>query len=180
MHHYLESALQLMNDATARFEEADLVRRPAEGKWSPAEHVEHLSLTFSGTARMFQKLVAAHAQSAPVLQLPIALKLRPSTPREWLGVLMVVELGRMPAGREAPKFAVPKGLSGSAALAAFREHVRSMDGALREAELMFGTSGSVAEHLILGPLTINQWRRFHFVHTRHHMRQVASMNLLQA
>jgi hypothetical protein len=178
MHHYLESALQLMKIATSGFLESDLTRRPAEGKWSPAEHVEHLSRIFSGTARLFRKLVAAEAVSMQGQPSPIQRPLRNATAQEWFGVLMVVELGHMPGGRKSPDFAVPKGLFGAAALAAFREHIYSMDEALYDAERMFGTSSPVAEHLILGPLTINQWRRFHFVHTRHHMRQIETMKYL--
>jgi hypothetical protein len=29
--------------------------------------------------------------------------------------------------------------------------------------------------VVLGPLTIPQWRRFHLVHTQHHMKQVARL-----
>jgi hypothetical protein len=178
MHHYLESALQLMNEATAGFEEGDLVHRPAEGKWAPAEHVEHLSLTFSGTARMFRKLIASGSSSQQTQErrLPEPLTVRKPTPKEWLSVLMVVEFGHMPRGRKSPEFAVPKGLFGGAAMAAFHEHIQSMDEAFRDAERLFGTSGPVATHIVLGPLTINQWRRFHFVHTRHHMRQVKAIS----
>jgi hypothetical protein len=177
MHHYFESAMQLMNEATAGMQESDLVRQPAEGKWAPAEHLEHLSLTFGGTARLFRKLIASGAWSLHAKQQnPASVSnVRKTTPQEWLGVLMVVELGRMPGGRKSPEFAVPKGMTGSAALAAFRENMRSMDEALREAENLFGTSGPIATHIFLGPLTVNQWRRFHFVHTRHHARQIRAM-----
>jgi hypothetical protein len=177
MHHYLESALRLMDDATAGFDDGGLVRRPAEGKWAAAEHVEHLSLTFSGTARMFRKLTASGYPTVVGQQRQLAnpLGIRQATPKEWLSTFMVVEMGHMPGGLKSPDFAVPKGLFGGAALAAFREHIHSMDEALRDAEFKFGTSGPVALHIVLGPLTINQWRRFHFVHTRHHMRQVKTI-----
>jgi len=28
------------------------------------------------------------------------------------------------------------------------------------------------DHLFLGPLTANEWRKFHWVHGRHHARQI--------
>jgi hypothetical protein len=28
------------------------------------------------------------------------------------------------------------------------------------------------DHLILGPLTAGQWRKFHWVHGQHHARQI--------
>jgi hypothetical protein len=47
-----------------------------------------------------------------------------------------------------------------------------MDVALDEAELRFGPSVPLMDHPVLGPLTIDQWRTFHWVHTRHHARQI--------
>jgi len=35
-------------------------------------------------------------------------------------------------------------------------------------------AGKMLDHPIIGALTIDQWLRFHFVHTRHHARQIAS------
>jgi hypothetical protein len=29
------------------------------------------------------------------------------------------------------------------------------------------------DHPILGPLTVDQWRKFHVVHTEHHVRQIS-------
>jgi hypothetical protein len=165
MHHYLESALCHMNQATVGLDDAALARRPWEGKWSPMEHVEHLSLSFKGTARLFRSITAAGRVEVPT-----------PTPQQWLNVLLVVELGLFPSGRKAPEFVEPQGLGASAALAAFREHIREMDEAINDAECQFGTYCSVAKHPILGPLTVNQWRRFHFVHTRHHMRLIEDLS----
>jgi hypothetical protein len=30
----------------------------------------------------------------------------------------------------------------------------------------------VLDHLILGPLTAAQWRKFHWIHGRHHVKQI--------
>src|SRR5438045_8398259 len=38
-----------------------LARRPAPGKWSASEVLEHLAITYSSTARMLQKVARAAA-----------------------------------------------------------------------------------------------------------------------
>jgi len=46
---------------------------------------------------------------------------------------------------------------------------------LAECERRFGKRSKLANHFILGPLTAQEWRRFHWVHTRHHMKQIARL-----
>ena len=52
------------------------------------------------------------------------------------------------------------------------DNVRLMDEALAHAAAQFGTRVKILDHPILGPLNIRQWRKFHWVHTRHHARQI--------
>jgi len=47
-----------------------------------------------------------------------------------------------------------------------------MDASLADAERRFGHRTRVLFHPILGPLTAQQWRRFHLVHGRHHLKQI--------
>jgi hypothetical protein len=66
-------------------------------------------------------------------------------------------------------------MSGEAALQTIRENLAAMDQGLAECEQRFGAQVKIADHVVLGPLTIPQWRRFHWVHTRHHMKQIARL-----
>jgi hypothetical protein len=49
--------------------------------------------------------------------------------------------------------------------------IAAMDAILAKCEAQFGR-GKVLDHPILGPLTAAQWRKFHFVHGRHHVKQI--------
>jgi hypothetical protein len=33
----------------------------------------------------------------------------------------------------------------------------------------------VGRHFLLGPLRVDQWRRYHVLHLRHHLRQMADV-----
>jgi hypothetical protein len=43
---------------------------------------------------------------------------------------------------------------------------------LDDCERRFGTRTKIMDHLFLGPLTADEWRKFHWVHGRHHARQI--------
>jgi hypothetical protein len=162
MHPLLDATQAAIDSQTAGLNAADLERHPP-GKWSPAGILEHLSITFEGTRRNLQKCLDTGARRATR-----------STLRQRLGVLVVIELGRFPTAAEAPPPTRPKGLSGAAALAAIRRNLPAMDAVMTECEARFGRQGKIADHPLLGPLSLRQWRRFHYVHTRHHMRQIAA------
>jgi hypothetical protein len=53
-------------------------------------------------------------------------------------------------------------------------HIADMDRVLAECARRFG-AGKLANHFILGPLSAHQWRKFHWVHTRHHMKQITRL-----
>jgi hypothetical protein len=55
-----------------------------------------------------------------------------------------------------------------------------MDQGLAECEQRFGSEVKMADHVVLGPLTIPQWRRFHLIHTRHHMKQIERLRAADA
>lgn len=71
-----------------------------------------------------------------------------------------------------------KGLSGEAALDAIRRNLTAMDRVMADCEARFGPRSRIANRPILGALSVRQWRRFHFVHVRHHMKQIARVRLL--
>jgi hypothetical protein len=156
----LQQVREAIEAATSGMSAGQLEQHP-EGKWSAAGILEHLSITYGGTARLMCKCLEGGKPlaSAPTLKHRLA---------AWL----VTGVGYLPTGRPAPEFAKPKGLGGEVVLNTIHENLVEMDKALAECEQRFGREAKIADHVVLGPLTIPQWRRFHLVHTQHHMKQI--------
>lgn len=152
----IESAIEGMTDE-------QLTWHP-DGKWSSAGILEHLSLAYGRTAERMK----------PVVQQD-ELDVRKSTFREWVGGLIVLKLGRIPAGRKAPEGLSPKGTSPRQVIASIKQNLSELDSVLQQCEARFGDKRTVLVHTILGPLSTREWRRFHCVHTLHHMRQIQAL-----
>ena len=154
MHSYLQRVQQAIDEAVRGLSLEQLAWH-REGKWSAAAILEHLSLTYSGTAKGLQRGLDA-----------------PST-RQRVASFVVTGLRFMPPGRKAPAMVVPKGASPETVVADVRRNLIAADDAISRCEARFGTGVKIANHPILGPLTARQWRTFHLVHARHHMKQIA-------
>jgi Protein of unknown function (DUF1569) len=135
------------------------------GKWSTAEILEHLSLTYSGT----------RAGCDRCLKEGKCLARSPSL-RDRLATLVVVSCGHLPEGRQSPAAARPKGMPAESVLAEIDQKIVAMDERLRMCEERFGGRVKLMDHPILGPLTVQQWRKFHWVHARHHMKQIEALH----
>jgi hypothetical protein len=61
------------------------------------------------------------------------------------------------------------------AVAAIREYLKQMEQGIACCEERFGTRVKIMNHPILGPLTTQEFCKFHFVHTRHHMKQIENL-----
>lgn len=156
----LQTALEAIDRATNRMTSEQMTWHPAE-KWSAAEILEHLSLAYGRTA---DRMKSALQESAP--------EVRRRTFREWAGGLIVLKLGKIPPGRKAPEALSPRGVSPDKALNSARTNLAELDRAIDQCQERFGSSGNILIHAILGPLSTSEWRRFHCVHTLHHMRQI--------
>lgn len=163
MHPLLQQTLDGIERATAGMTPSDLERHPS-GKWSAAGILEHLAITFDGTRRNLGKCLERGTRRAS----------RPTLGQRY-AVWRVVELGLFPAGVQAPPMTVPKGLPGASVLDEIRRSIAGMDAVMADCERRFGPRGALANHPILGPLSLRQWRRFHWVHTRHHLRQIVRL-----
>lgn len=135
-----------------------------EGKWSSAGILEHLSLAYARTAERMK----------PVVQLD-KVDLRKGTIKELTGVFIVLKLGRIPSGRKAPEALLPKGESPRQVVASIRQSLSELDEVCKKCEARFGDKKKVLLHTILGPLSVHGWRRFHCVHTLHHMKQIQGL-----
>src|ERR1022692_2704648 len=95
---YLERLRQELEDAVGNGSASDLGVAPA-GKWSAAQILEHLFLTYKHTSR---GLIKCLEQGAPLAT--------PATLKHRFATLLVVNLGYMPGGRKAPERAIPQGM----------------------------------------------------------------------
>ena len=163
MHTDLTQALHAIDSTTREMTPEQLSCHP-EGKWSAAEILEHLSITFSSTVRVMEKCLESGETraTAPTLYHRAA-------------AFLVTEIGYFPSGRQAPEFARPKGIAAEQAVQQIRENLAAMDTSLGRCEERFGLKVKIANHPVLGPLNLRQWRRFHLIHTRHHMKQIEAL-----
>jgi hypothetical protein len=161
MHPHLERCLAIVLDASRDGGAQFSVRRDA-ARWSPAEIVEHLTRAYSGTAKGFERCIEKGA--------PLATS---TTLKQRLQQFALIGLGYFPEGRHAPKHIIPTGeLDLNAVLDAVRRDLARLDESAIKARAALGP-GKMLDHPILGALTIDQWLKFHVVHTAHHAKQIA-------
>jgi hypothetical protein len=132
-------------------------------RWNTQQVVEHLILTYQLTSKTLEKRLEKRR--------PTSAK---CTPLEWWLQLIVLSRGRMPKGAPAPLETVPAGshpLSGHELAWKLSSEAEKMDELLSRCRAQFGLQ-RVASHTILGPLRVDQWRRFHVIHGTHHLAQV--------
>jgi Protein of unknown function (DUF1569) len=137
-------------------------------KWSIQQIIEHLLLTYSSTETVINTRLEKRTptRAKPTL-----------THRVFCHA--VTRWGYFPTGRAAPPLVSPQPtthpLSGVDLTHAAAEHLAHLDQLLAEAETLFGPNSRCATHAVIGPLTTNQWRRFHLVHGEHHLKQIAAI-----
>lgn len=160
MNPYLQSCLAVVLDATAGVSPDAAARRSGD-RWSVVEIVEHLQRSYSGTAKGFERCLEKNS--------PLATR---ATFKQTVQTFALINLGYFPKGRQAPKHIIP---SGAIALPEVIEGVKKdlawLDNAAARAKQAFG-SIRVMDHPILGAFSVDQWLRFHLVHTRHHEKQI--------
>lgn len=160
MDSYLQRLQDAITSATRGMDAAALTRHPA-GTWSAAQVLEHLYLTYTGSVKGFERCLHEGR--------PLA---RTVTFKERVAILLVTELGYFPEGRKAPERTIPQGMGGEEVKKAIAEKLAAMDDLITRCETRFGRSTRILDHPVLGPLTARQWRKFHWVHARHHMKQI--------
>jgi len=141
----------------------ELARRP-EGnseKWNAAMILEHLALSYSGTTKGMERCLAA---GKPLARRPTVI--------DRVKALAVVRFRYLPTGRQAPERTRPRGADPQKVLAEFGEHIERMEAAIAACEQRYGRSAKLLDHPVIGPLSASQWRGFHCVHGRHHIKQI--------
>ena len=141
--------------------------RALPGKWTSAQILEHLRLTFIATSKGI----------LGVMEIGRPLGSKPTLP-DRLRTFWVAKLGLMPSGRTAPKQPVPGDGFEDNTLRRFYDGLVAMDATLADAERRFGVSVKLLDHPVLGPLSAKEWREFHRTHARHHLKQMAKRTRL--
>ena len=157
---HLDRLRAALEGVLAKASGEDLEKAPA-GKWNSAQILEHLYLTYNGTNKGIAKCVAEGK--------PLATK---ASVKHRFRRLVVVGIGYMPGGAKAPERSKPKGMLGGEVRGTILAEMEKMAAGLDECEKRFGVRTKIIDHPILGPLTADEWRKFHWVHGRHHARQI--------
>jgi hypothetical protein len=160
MDFYLEQLLRELEETMTVTSSQAMDKGPA-GKWTPAEIFEHLFLTYHHTNKGLVRCLEKG--------MPLGTR---STLRHRLSTLLVINLAYYPKGRKAPERAVPKGMSADEVRHVILPELQRMDASFAECERRFGAGVKILDHPILGPFNVGQWRKFHWVHGRHHTRQI--------
>jgi hypothetical protein len=151
-----ERTRHAIESAVAGLTPEDLARARGD-RWSPGQILEHLELTYVGTAKSMRKAL----EKGP--------RVLPTSWTQRVQKWFVVGIGYVPSGRKAPEAVQPRGGTPSS-VPSVLEHLREMDAAIAAFEQKFGCARHY--HPTMGMLTTREWRRFHLVHTRHHMKQI--------
>ena len=139
---------------------------PQSQSWTTQEVIEHLVLTYRNTGALFDRYLARNSPSS-----------QPITAKHRILQYLVIRCGGFPRGVSAPEHVRPgksgmPPMNGDELCACLRSELEKLDAKIDECSKAFAKA-SFAPHFIFGPLTAEQWRRFHFVHGRHHLKQLA-------
>jgi len=134
-------------------------------KWCVQGLIEHLILTYRSTSGVLEdRLQKGRPTQAPRTAEHEA---------RWRNTIM---RGRFFEGGQAPERVRPgqlnlRPLSGAELASQLLAEIEKVDHLLNECAEKFGTQ-PMASHFAFGPLSVEQWREFHTVHTRHHLTQL--------
>lgn len=144
----------------------DLQQKPSATAWSRQQVVQHLLLAYSGTTQELDRRLAKGTVTH-----------RRPTLKQRIGQFTLIRCGHFPGGVAVPDMVRPERsdlppLDGPALAAEYRHCIADMDQAIDRAQAQWGSKTAVATHPLLGPLNTWQWRKFHAVHTLHHVKQM--------
>jgi hypothetical protein len=165
---HLARALAELDRILAMASLAPLSAKPRADKWSAAEILEHLDKTYSGTARLFEKILENGE-----------LRVRPSNMKQRVAKLIVIGFGHMPGGLKAPEIVVPVGAPPDEVVGRVRTDFLCMAELQARITQRYGKR-PVGQHPVLGALNAYAWAKFHWVHSHHHFQQIDTLLTLGA
>jgi hypothetical protein len=161
MNPWLDRLREEIEESTRGLSDSEWKLAP-KGRWSSAEILEHLGRTYGTTAKMLE--LSMNGGNGP--------QDRTAKVPELLLKILIVDLGIFPSGAKSPALVTPKGDAGPVALKRALSNLDRMDIAITEADKRWGDGNPIAMHPLLGPLSAGQWRKFHYLHGHHHVRQI--------
>jgi hypothetical protein len=136
--------------------------------WSVQQIVEHLVLSMESTQTTLEERLAKGRPGRGLHR----------SRTEWAIQLMILSAGHMPKGVGAPQQTTPKANLPTIGVRELTERletaIESLDATLDECRHRFGME-RVGRHFLLGPLRMDQWRRYHVLHLRHHLKQMCEL-----
>ena len=171
MHAVLERVVDQIS-SEVRHLEAEVTQRHPKGlvyKWNAQQVVEHLVMGYRLTTEALETRLKKGRLS----------RKHRRTYLQWTLQMMILSFGAMPRGVPALDETMPKAgcfpaMSGRELSDLLRREMEAMDTVLDASRRRFGIE-RVGVHPILGPLRVDQWRRFHAVHGHHHLTQLRSV-----
>jgi hypothetical protein len=138
-------------------------------KWNTQQVVEHLVMGYRSTTETLETRLRKGRLS----------RKHGRTYLQWSLQMMILSFGTMPRGVPALDETMPKpgcfpAMSGRELSHLLRREMEPMDTALDACRRRFGIE-RVGIHPFLGPLRVDQWRRFHTVHGHHHLTQLRAV-----
>jgi hypothetical protein len=170
MNRNLEVLREELTEALSGLDEDQTQLRPGgdPARWSVQQVAGHLRMTYA---------VTVVAMDARIMKAS-ATKAKPSLIQR-VAQFTLISCGYFPRGRQAPdrvcSAADEVPVSGSALAGRVQEALATMDSRIDKAEMIFGSTRRVVSHMVLGPLSMDQWRRFHLIHGRHHIKQILAI-----
>ena len=135
--------------------------RAPKGKWTAAQIVAHLAISVDFSSAAFEK----RKDKTDMY--------RRSTPGQAVLRNLLLTIGRFPPGRKAGEMTTPAEKPDVDLVSAqFRMGVDRFNG-LVDAWPKKRQEEVFVKHPFLGDLNLPEWIRFHFIHARHHARQIA-------
>src|SRR5580700_6024842 len=122
----LEELKKALESAVEDMSSEQLSWHPGE-KWCAAEVLEHLYLTYTGTIKGFEKVMAAGK--------PLATR---ASLKQRLRTVVVVGFGHLPEGRKAPENTRPRGLAAEQVRNDVGAKIAAMDAIIAQCEARFG------------------------------------------
>lgn len=162
---YLKAAREAIEQAVIGLD-PDTIARDVPGRWSIGEILEHLTLAFQANAAVFEKALASGE-----------LRARPPKLHERIARMLVINVGYFPRVKAPVQTTPSRRIPPDRSVSAILDALTVLDATMARMSERFGDRVRVCNHPYFAGLTLPQWRKFHWRHTRHHVRQVRELTL---
>jgi len=140
---------------------ADYHKAP-KGKWTIAQILAHLAIGTDASSAVLEQRAGKTGMS------------RRSTPGQAVLRHLLLMLGKFPPGMKSPERTRPADHPDTDLVSAQYRMGLERFGSLIETWPEEQQTNIFVQHPVLGDLNLKEWIRFHYVHSRHHARQIRS------